>query len=211
MVNNLFITVILDDFNTKSNLYYNIDITTYEGSKIDGVTSQFGLQQIIQEPKCIELIFRTHPNLVVESGVHSSQHANCHHHITSAKFNLKIHYPPLYEREVWHYQEVYEQIRWDINKFRWDNCFPNTNVNEQVQLFTQTIQNIISTYVPHETINCDDRNPPWIDEKIKKLILHKNRAFSAYFWVINYSDIFNKFQSLQAHLKTTVDKSKLKY
>ena len=47
MVNNIFITVILDDFNTKSNLYYNIDITTYEGSKIDGVTSQFGLQQII--------------------------------------------------------------------------------------------------------------------------------------------------------------------
>ena len=50
MTNNPFLTVILGDFNAKSSLWYNNDITTYEGSKIDGVTSQFGLQQIIKEP-----------------------------------------------------------------------------------------------------------------------------------------------------------------
>ena len=37
--------------------------------------------------------------------------------------------------------------------------FAKFNVNEQVQLFTQTIQNIISNYCTHETITCDDRNP----------------------------------------------------
>ena len=50
MTNNPFLTVILGDFNAKSSLWYNNDITTYEGSKTDGVTSQFGLQQIIKEP-----------------------------------------------------------------------------------------------------------------------------------------------------------------
>ena len=65
MVNNPFLTVVLGDFNAKTSLWYNNDITTYEGSKIDGVTSQFGLQQIIKEPTrfisgsllCIDLIF----------------------------------------------------------------------------------------------------------------------------------------------------------
>ena len=43
-------------------------------------------------------------------------------------------------------------------------------MNEQVQLFTQTIQNMISNYIPHKTITCDDRNHLWTDEKIKKFL-----------------------------------------
>ena len=53
MVNNLFLTVVLAGFNVKLNLWCKNDITTYEGYRIDGVTSQFGLQQIIKEPKPI--------------------------------------------------------------------------------------------------------------------------------------------------------------
>ena len=72
----------------------------YEGSKIDGITSTFGLQQTINEPtyiirdsfSCNDLIFTSQPNLVMESRVHSSLHPNCHHQITYAKFNLKIYY-----------------------------------------------------------------------------------------------------------------------
>ena len=49
MVNNPFLTVVRGDFNAKTSLLYNNDITTYEGSKIDGATSQFRLEQIIKE------------------------------------------------------------------------------------------------------------------------------------------------------------------
>ena len=80
-----------------------------------------------------------------------------------------------------------------------------------MQLFTQAIQNIISNYIPHETITCDDRNLPWIDEKIKKLVLHKNRAYNVYSRDKNNTDLFNKFQSLQAHLKTSIEESKQSY
>ena len=139
------------------------------GSKIDGVTSKFGLHQIIKEPthfigdssSCIDLIFTIQPNLVTESGVHSSLHANCHHHITFAKFILKIHYPPPYEREVCHYQKAnVVQIRQAISQFLCDNRFANINVNEHVQLLTQPIVNIISNYIPHETVTYNDSNPP---------------------------------------------------
>ena len=214
MVNNPFLTVVLGDFNAKTSLWYNNDITTYEGAKINRVTSQFGLEQIIKEPthitgdssSCTDLIFTIQPNLVMESGVHSSQHSNCHHHITFAKLNLKIHYLPPYEREVWHYQNAnVNQIRQAIHEFPWDNRFANISVNEQVQLFNQTSHNIISNYIPHETITCDDRNPPWIDEKIKKLILHKNRAFSEYSRDKNNIDLLEKCQSFQAHLRTSLN------
>ena len=110
---NIFLTVVLGDFNAKSNIWFEGDKTTYEGSKIDGITSTFGLQQIINEPthiigdssSCIDLIFTSQPNLVMESGEHSSLHPNCNHQITYAKFNLKIYSPP-YEWEIWHYEKA---------------------------------------------------------------------------------------------------------
>ena len=71
----------------------------------------------------------------MESGVHFSLHANCHYHVTFAKFNLKIHYPPPCERIVWHYQKAnVDQIRQAVSEFPWDNGFANINVHEQVQL-----------------------------------------------------------------------------
>ena len=106
--NNPFLTIVLADFNTKSNLWHKNDKTTNEGSKIDGIASQFASHQLINEPthltrnvsSCIDLIFTSQPNLVMGSGVHCSLDENCHHQITFAKFTLKIYYPPPHEREV---------------------------------------------------------------------------------------------------------------
>ena len=75
MVNDPFLTVVLGDFNAKTSLWCNNGITTYDVPKIDGVTSQFGLEQIIKESthiigdssSYIDLIFTTQPNLVMES------------------------------------------------------------------------------------------------------------------------------------------------
>ena len=40
-------------------------------------------------------------------------------------------------------------------------------MNEKVSIFNATIKNILSNYIPHETITCDDRDPPWINKSIK--------------------------------------------
>ena len=52
--------------------------------------------------------------------------------------------------------------------FSWERCFVNTNVNNEVHMFNKTIKNIMSNYILHETIICDDRDPPWINKDIKK-------------------------------------------
>ena len=163
-------SVVLGDFNVKSSNWYKHDKTTYEGSKIDAITSQFGLQQLIKEPthiltdssSCIDLLFTSQPNLLMESGVHSSLHQNCHHQIIYAKINFKVFYPPPYEREIWHYQRAdVDQIQQAIEQFSWEKSFRNLNVNEMVSIFNKTIKNILSNYIPHETITCDDKDPPW--------------------------------------------------
>ena len=77
---------------------------------IKAITSQFERKQLIQEPihilsnssSCIDLVFTSQPNPVIESGVHSSLHENCHHQLVYAKFNLKVWYSPPYECEIWH-------------------------------------------------------------------------------------------------------------
>ena len=50
LANNPFLTVVLDDLNVKSNLWCKSDKISYGGSKIEGITSQFGLLQLINEP-----------------------------------------------------------------------------------------------------------------------------------------------------------------
>ena len=59
-------------------------------------------------------MFTTETNLVMELGVHSSVYAICPQQIIQA-----------------------------ISEFPWSNRLPNTSINEQVQLFTQTNQNHI--------------------------------------------------------------------
>ena len=81
---------------------------------IDAVTRNYGLHQLIQEPtlilnsssSCIDLIFTSQPNWIVESGVHLSLHPSCHHQIVFAKSNLYILYPPPYEKTVWLYEKA---------------------------------------------------------------------------------------------------------
>ena len=56
--------------------------------------------------------------------------------------------------------------------------FTNIDVNEKVNLFNKTIKNLIRNYIPHETITCDDRDPPWINKDIKELIMRKTKLTS---------------------------------
>ena len=81
-------------------------------------------QRLIQEPThilsnlscCIDLVFMSQHKLLMESGVHSLLHENCHHQLVYPKFNLKVWYPAPYERKIWHYQYAnIDQIKEQLN------------------------------------------------------------------------------------------------
>ena len=111
------------------------------------------MHKIINEPtqilenssSCIDLLFTSQPNLIVDSGTHPSLYPNCHHQIIYAKLNFKIHYPPPYTRVVWHYKDSNDDlIRRAINQFKWERASENKNVNEKVLTFNKIILNILS-------------------------------------------------------------------
>ena len=61
---------------------------------------------------------------------------------------------------------------------------------------SQKSENFTLRVIPHETIICDDRDPPWINKEIKKLMLEKNLAFKSYCLFQQKHVPFRKIQSL---------------
>ena len=59
-----------------------------------------------------------------------------------------------------------ELIRRANDQFDWLRTLSNVNVDEKVYFLTKTLLNIIQNFIPHETIVCDDRDPPWINKEI---------------------------------------------
>ena len=56
----------------------------------------------------------------------------------------------------------------------------NTDPNWQVKTFTDTLLNIMSSFVPNETKRFVPRNPPWITKPLKTMLNRKNRLFKNY-------------------------------
>ena len=136
---------------------------------------------IYKAPSCIDLIFVNQPNLVVESGVSPSLCKECHHQIIHATFSFQIFLPQAYEREVWHYKRVrVDLIKRAIDFFDWKNSFRDTSVNDQVELLNDVLLNIFRNFIPHETMKCSYKDPPWMSTQIKKLLRKKNRVHKKY-------------------------------
>ena len=47
---NPYLIIVLDDFITQTKGWYPLGKTTYDGTRIDGITAQFSLEQLIHDP-----------------------------------------------------------------------------------------------------------------------------------------------------------------
>ena len=140
--------------------------------------------QLISEPthilwnllSCIDLIFTGQPSLVIDSGVHPTLHENCHHQITYCKLNLTIVDPPPYECLVWDFKRAnVNAITTAINQAGWKFLFSCENIHQQGNIFSKTIINIFSNFIPNKLVNFDNKDPPWITEKLKEKIKWKHK------------------------------------
>ena len=74
-------------------------------------------------------------------------------------------------------------IRKAIKRVDWQFMFSNKNIHEQVAMFNDILMNIFSNYIPSKYVTINDRDPPWMTEKIKNKIslkrsLSKSNNFS---------------------------------
>ena len=115
----------------------------------------------METSSCTDLIFTSSPNLVIESGVHSSYYENRHHHINYFKFNLTVVYQSF---KVWHYKQASSNcIQQAIESFDWEKAFSNFDISKKVLQFSKAILNISHNFSSLETISCVNR-----DDKLQK-------------------------------------------
>ena len=132
--------------------------------------------------------------------------------IIFAKFNLDIVYPPFYEKETWHYQKVnIDLIKRTVNRFDWEKAFSNIDVHKMVHIFNKIIINKLCNFIPHEMVLSDDRDPPWMNKEIKKLIHEKKNIFNSFCGNINDKQLLDRLEDLQAQLNFLIEKSKGRY
>ena len=70
---------------------------------------------------------------------------------------------------------------------------------------------VLSNFIPHKTIICDDQDPPWFNKKIKSLIYEKNTAFKKFRCNRNNRFIKRQLNIFRDHTITSIEASKQKY
>ena len=68
----------------------------------------------------------------------------------------------------------------------------------------------MNNFIPNEIVTIDDRDPPWINNKIKSLIKNKNEYFKNCVKP-NNSESIRHFEQMQDTLRTSIEISKQKY
>ena len=76
--------------------------------------------------------------------VHASIHSPCHHQTI------------LFERTVCHFSQANPDHikRSPVDLFDWESALTNLDANEQVSVFSDTIANAMSNFVPNEILIC---------------------------------------------------------
>ena len=214
-------SIFLGDFNAKCTNWWPDNENNPCGLELFTLSTSFGYTQLIDEPthfaankspSCIDLIFVSQPNLVVESGVHPSLCRQCRHQITFAKLSFKVALPPSYEREIWHYDRArVDLIQRSIKNFDWLKAFRNKCINDQVETFNSVLLNIFRNFIPNEIIKCSYKDPPWISSEIKKVVRKKNRLYKKYVANGKCDEDETRLKQLTDHISELIANTKSKY
>ena len=147
--------------------------------------------------------------MVVNSSVFPSIHQSRHHQIVFAKVNLRIFYPSPYTPRIWDYSNAnHEAINNAIDGFDWEKAFSNVNVHAQVKLFNETLSNIFMNFVPNKLITVDGRDPPWVTEKIKKVLKGKSKLYKLNIKNGRKIGVYEKLLNTSNNITTEISNSK---
>ena len=183
------LSLYLGDFNARNSGWFTNDTTNVAGVDLADLTSMYGLKQIINEPthilptssSCIDLVFTSAENYIMDAGVLPSLFPRCHHQIVKLKVDFKIVYPPVYGRRIWDYSKADNiSIRKAISDIKWRERFANLNASEKAVILTNTIKNVCSNYIPNKVIKIREKDAPWMNSEIKKALLEKAKLYRRY-------------------------------
>ena len=113
---------------------------------------------------------------------------------------------------VWHFKHANsDHTKRAIDIFDWKSALNYIDANDKVSVFNLTILNIVSNFIPNETITCDDRDPPWMNSFIKNLIRAKDNFYKKFVRKSNNMYHHYAFKNLQNHLNQSIQIAKQNY
>ena len=74
-------------------------------------------------------------------------------------------------------------IRKAIKVVDWQFMFLNKNTHKQVAIFNDILMNIVSNYISNKYVTIDDRDPPWMTEKMQNKINLKRSLSERNFYI----------------------------
>ena len=90
-----------------------------------------------------------------------------------------------------------------IQGFDWDKTFLDKSTEEKASILTKSILNIMSNVIPNEKVTIDEKDPPWINNKIKSLIKNKTEYFKNCV-KRNNSESIRYFEQMQDTLRRSI-------
>ena len=90
-------------------------------------------------------------------------------------------YPLTYERETWDYKKAnIDLIQQAIHEFNRERAIHRKKINEKASILNNTIYNVLSNFIRHKTITCDDKKRAWFHKNIINLIKNKNILYRSH-------------------------------
>ena len=62
-----------------------------------------------------------------------------------------------------------------LDMVNWEKLFCNKNIDIKVSIFNETILNTFINFVPNKVKTCNEKDPVWMNEKIKSRVKSKNQ------------------------------------
>ena len=181
------VTIICGDYNARSTLFWENDITNWEGRIFGDFLLSNNLEELVNEPthirddrsqSCIDLICSDQPYVLTELGVLPPIDSHSKHNIVHGKLNFKFPSPPPYKRKVWNYRAAkVDLIRDQLDNVNWNDLFHNLNVNEMCILFTDVFLGVMSSNISNKIITCNDKDAPRITTSLKTAIKRNSKVY----------------------------------
>ena len=81
-----------------------------------------------------------------------------------------------------------------------------------MSILNNTINNKLSNFIPHETITCEEKKPPWFNKNIIiNLIKNKNIFYKSHTANENNTDKKDAIKALQNKLTSTIENAISEY
>ena len=215
------VTILTGDFNAKSPLFWVHDIENREGRVFNNFLLSNNLDELINEPthirdngsqSCIDLICTDQSYLFTETGVLPSLDSHSKHNIIHGTLNFHIPYPPPYKRKIWDYKSAkIDLIRDELMNTNWYKLFFKLNVNEMSLLFSDILMGIFSKHISNKIITCNDRDAPWITQKLKTAIKRNSRVYRKWVKRGRNNDHYDKVREVQNSTNKLIKEAKQLY